>query len=140
MMDEELKSLYDRFDRKSRRQPIIDRNRTFHSKGKEIRKFLEKRDGKRCFVCWAKTSSCVVHHSYELSPSKSPYEDPHNPEFQCLLCLSCHTKIHQIGDRDSPLMRAYKQECQRIISEYEEHQKSSKEKGVNKLFNNLEQK
>lgn len=105
--------------RKTRRQPQT--NRTHHRRGKEIRKFLEKRDGKRCFICWAKTSGLVAHHSYELTPKgKTPYDDPENPEFQCLLCKSCHTKIHQIGDRDSPLMRAYKEECKRIIQEYQQ--------------------
>ena len=102
-------------DKAHRHQPRNQRNGN-HKKHKSIRKLVEKRDGKKCFICWSKTSRLILHHSFELSNGKSPYEDPYNEDYQILLCDSCHRKVHDLYDRDSPLMRGYK-DSWNLISE-----------------------
>ena len=103
-------------DRKHRHQPRNQRNGN-HKKHKSIRKVVEERDGKKCFICWSKTSRLILHHSFELSNGKSPYDDPYNADYQLLLCHSCHRKVHDLYDRDSPLMKAYKASCGLLMNE-----------------------
>ena len=101
------------FDMKARRQPRNQRAGN-HTQAKSIRKIVEQRDGRKCAICWSKTSRLILHHSFELAKGKSPYADPHNPDYQLFLCSSCHNKIHNLFDRNSPLMIAYRKVCREI--------------------------
>ena len=101
------------FDMKARRQPR-DQRIGNHRYAEDIRKTVEKRDGKKCAICWSKTTKLVLHHSFELSGDKSPYDDPFNSKYQILLCASCHKKVHDLFDRDSPFILAYRKVCREI--------------------------
>lgn len=92
--------------------PVLKHTRNLHNFPRGTRAFLERRDGKKCLLCHCRTKT-VIHHSYELAKDKNPYLDPNNPKYLCLLCLSCHQKIHS-NNRDSPLFQAYLAECEVI--------------------------
>ena len=100
-------------DMQARRQPRNQRIGN-HRCADEVKRTLAKRDGKKCAICWSKTTNLIAHHSFELLHDKSPYDDPCNPDYQLLLCKSCHKKVHDLFDRDSPFMRAYHKVCREI--------------------------